>query len=416
MRILWIVNLLLPQLSKELGTRNSSSGTWLFEWSKKISKTNNPFAVVCVYGKEFKKITVDGIIFYLLPGNGKNMLFYTKKYEKLWKKIVDDFKPDIINIHGTEYCHGLACMRAKPNENYIISMQGIISKIKEEDYGGLTKKEVFFCRTFKESIKFNGIFENHLLHKKGAKYEKEMLSKCNYIACANDWDKSCAWLINPNAKLFCVDYDMQVVFKESKKWSVDSFKKHQIFTNPGGTPLKGIHQLFRAVSLLIKKYPDLKVVVPGMGNNGELIIKNGYSKFINKLINRLKIKDNVLFLGYQTTQEMCDNMLQSNVVVIPSSIEGTSLILRESMYLGCPTISSFRGGMANYITHDKNGFAYDFKEYQYLALLIDKVFELSDEDLERISLGAISKTSYYDTNHSFESLMNMYTAVFNDSH
>ena len=403
---------MLPQLSNELGVRNSASGTWLFEWSKKLSKSGNSFAVACVYGKVFKKVVIDNITFYILPGNVRNMVFYTKKYERIWKSIVSDFKPDIINIHGTEYCHGLSCIRANPNEKYIISLQGMLCKIKNCDYGGLSKKELLFSRTFKESIRFSGAFESHFLHKRGAKYEKEMLIKSNYIACANEWDKSIAMFINPNAKLFHIDYDMQETFKGSTKWSFKNCVPHLLFTNPGGTPLKGIHQLLKAVSLLKSKYPDIKVIVPGMGDGSKIVIKNGYSKYISRLIKKLDIESNVTFLGYQTPQQMSQNMLKANAVVIPSAIEGTSLILREAMFLGCPTISSFRGGMANYITNKENGFVYDFTEYQYLAKLIDDLFLMDSSQLETISKNAIAKTSYYNTNNSFDSLMDMYEFVY----
>ncbi len=414
MRILWIVNLVLPQLFEKLGVQNSFSGTWLFEWSKKLNDSNDDFAIACVYGSKFKKISVDKTTFYLLPGNGKNMLFYTKKYERLWKQIVADFEPDIINIHGTEYSHGLSCMRTNPKEKYIISMQGILAEIKKVDYGGLKFKDIFLNRTFKENIKLNGLFENHLIHVKNSRFEKEMIQRATAIAYVNEFDYGFAFSINPGAKFYNVDYDMQTVFKNANKWTNAKCKKHTIFTNPGGTPLKGLHQLLKAVALLKNKYTDIKVLVPGMGNDGRLVVKNTYSKYIGKLIKKLDIGSNVVFLGYQTPEEMRNNMLSANVVVIPSAIEGTSLILRESMYLGCPCIASLRGGMKYYIENNVNGFGYNFDDFNKLAYYIDKVFSMSNKEISIISTNAIKKTAYYDTEKSFDSLCSMYSEVIGE--
>ncbi|MBO4856176.1 MAG: glycosyltransferase [Bacilli bacterium] len=413
MRILWIVNLVLPQLSEELKIRNSASGTWLFEWSKKLSESNNTFAVACVYGDEFRTIETKGIKFYLLPGTGKNMLFYTKKYEKYWKQIVDEFKPDIINIHGTEYSHGLSCMRANPQEHYLVSMQGILTKIKDVDFGGLTKRDILFNRTFKENIKFNGLIENHIIHVKNHKYELEMIKRADAIAYVNDFDYGFTKSVNAKAEFFNVDYDMQAIFKESNKWNVDTCKRHIIFTNPGGTPLKGLHQLLKAIAIIKEEYPDLLVVVPGMGCDGKLVVKNGYSKYISKLINKLDISSNVSFLSYQTPSEMCSNMLNANVVVIPSAIEGTSLILREAMYLGCPCVVSLRGGMANYISNGVNAFGYEYNDYQKLADIIKNVFSMGCSELTNLSKRAIERTKYYDTSKSFDSLIFAYQSMIN---
>ena len=83
-------------------------------------------------------------------------------------------------------------------------------------------------------------------------------------------------------------------------------------------------------------------------------------------------------------------MLRSRVTVIPSAIEGTSLILREAMFLGAPCIASFRGGMADFISDKVDGFLYDYQEYPYLAERIECLFE-SDELCKKFSQAAIKK-------------------------
>lgn len=87
MRILWIVNMLLPDAADYLKVSTGISGTWMIDISKKLASDDDiQLAVACVYGNTLKKIELNNITYYLLPGTGKNMLFYTKKYEAVWKK------------------------------------------------------------------------------------------------------------------------------------------------------------------------------------------------------------------------------------------------------------------------------------------------------------------------------------------
>lgn len=412
MRILWITNMVMPKLADFLAIETGSSGTWMIDISEKLSqKSDIRLAIACVYGKSYRKIELNNITYYLLPGNGKNMLFYTKKYEKVWKIINDDFKPDIVHIHGTEYSHGLSYLRSCPNINSIISIQGVLNRIKNVDFADIPIVEYIKNRTIKQNFHLNGEIEMHWIHKKNAKYEKEMLLRAKYANVVTTWDESICRSLNPNIKTFRIEYNLRDDMYHSLKWSAKNIERHTIFTNPGGTPLKGLHMLLMAVSLLKCKYPDIKVLVPGMGVNGKLVINSAYSKYIYKLIKRYHLEHNVNFLGKQTGKQMCENMLKSHITVIPSAIEGTSLILREAMFLGCPCICSFRGGMADFIQDKHDGFLYDFQEYPYLAKRIDELFA-NDELCNKFSQNAILKAEIaHDRKKNIDDYMNMYRKV-----
>lgn len=412
MKILWIVNMLMPDAAEYLKTQTGTSGTWMIDISRMLAKQEGiRLAIACVHGKEYKKFQVDGITYYLLPGTGKNMLFYTKKYEKVWKGINAEFQPDIVHLHGTEYSHGLSFLRACPNVKAVVSIQGLLNRIKDVDYGEIPFKELLFNRTLKQNLKFNGEIEMHFLHKKNAKYETEILKRVAYINGVNAWDISLCKSINPRLRTFQIEYNLREELYQSPKWSIESMARHTIFTNPGGTPLKGVHQLFKAVSLLKDKYPDIKVKVPGMGKNGRLVVTNAYTKYLSKLIKELGIEENIVFMGSQTGQQMCDHILSANITVIPSAVEGTSLILREAMFLGCPCIASFRGGMADYISDKVDGFLYDYQEYPYLATRIDQIF--SNDELGRMmSLNAIKKSEKaHNREKNASDYLNMYLSI-----
>lgn len=417
MRILWIVNMVLPPLAKHLNINVGNSGTWMFDIANRLSQDATvQLAVACVHGKEFKKHIVENTIYYCLPGNGKDMLFYRRGFKKYWKQIIEDFNPDIVNIHGTEYCHALSFVREYPNIKTVVSLQGVLTKLKDKDLGGLSIWQTFKYRTLHEWLRFNGMFENHLIHIKNSKSEQEILKTAGYCMAVDSWHESMAKLINPDIKVFKVDYNLRENFYKSRKWDIRNINRHTISSNPGGTALKGIHMLLKAVALVKPFYPDIKVRVPGMkANENGLIVTNGYSKYLKQLLQKLNLQNNVEFLGSQTEEQMINNMLSAHIQVVPSCIEGPSLILREGMHLGVPTIVSFRGGMADFVDDKENGFLYDFDEYQYLALRIMQIFE--DDDLaQKLSTNAIKKAEKaHNAEKNHYDYLSMYHSILGDT-
>jgi glycosyltransferase involved in cell wall biosynthesis len=416
MNILWIANNIVPELAEYTGLPTSASGSWLVDLSQKLSEYSGiNLAIAAVSGTEYKKIVINKITYYIIPGNGKNMLFYTKKYEKLWRDINNDFKPDIVHLHGTEYSHGLSFLRSNPEVKAVVSVQGIISKIKECCFDGLPKMFSIRYNTLKEILKLNGNYCKYLLYKKNSRYEKEIFSRVHYANVVNTWDESTAKEYNENIKCFRLEYNLRDEFYASQKWDINKINRHQIFTNPGGVPIKGLHILCKALYFVKKKYPDVMLIVPGMSiGGGKLAVNSGYSKYIRDIIKKYNLEENIYFAGRLSGDEMRQYMLQSHISVIPSAIEGTSLVLRENMFLGVPVIASFRGGMADFVRDKESGFLYDFNEYPYLAHRIIEIFE-NDELALKFSENAIAQAeTAHDRSKNVEDFVNMYKYIYNE--
>lgn len=413
MNVLWIANNILPELAEQCALPTSASGSWLIDLSQKLSERPDVnLAIAAVGGSAYKKVKIGRITYYLLPGNGRNMLFYTKKYEELWKKIAEDFQVDIVHLHGTEYSHGLSFLRSCPHIKAIVSVQGIISKIAQVYFDGLPKRFSWRYFTLKELLKMNSTYMKARLYKRNAKYEKEIFQRVKYANTVNTWDTSLAKAFNPDIQCFHLEYNLRESFYASRKWDIGQAKRHRIFTNPGGDSIKGLHILCQALAIVKKFFPDVSLVVPG--KNIKENVQAGYDKYINHLIRELDIGDNIEFVGRLSEKEMLSNMLQSHAVVIPSAIEGTSLVLREAMYVGVPCIASFRGGMADFIRDKESGFLYDYGEVAYLAQRICELF--SDDDLAgTFSKNAIAQAEKaHDRQKNVEATLDMYAKVYED--
>lgn len=378
MKILWIVNMVFPKVAKNLDIRTSVSGGWLLDLADKISNTNNVELAVMTYyaGKRPIDVKMDKIRYFLLPGGSKRLLYSNNKTAKDCRNILNTFNPDIIHIHGTEYAPGAEMLKVCGNIPVVLTIQGILKRISKEYYGGLSLRDILACSSVKDIFSLKAPFMYKALYTKNAKREEEVLKKVKYVTGRTDWDKTVMLSINPNLQYFRCNYNLRSEFYDAPKWDVNEMNRHSVLTGAGGYSLKGLHVLIKAISIVVNKYPDTVLYVPGgKAENGRLVNPKGYGKYIVKLIKKLNLENNVYFLGSISADEVARQLKKANVLVVPSAMEGASATVCESMMIGTPAICAYRGGMTELLTNGINGFTYDFIEHPMLAERIINIFE-----------------------------------------
>jgi len=108
---------------------------------------------------------------------------------------------------------------------------------------------------------------------------------------------------------------------------------------------KGIDELIRAVSLLVKdNVIDIKLKIIGKGNMEEQLKALSY---------KLGVTEHIEFSGYVPHEELPFHYLTSDVFALPSKNEGMSNTVLEAMASGLPIITTDTGGTAELI--DENG-------------------------------------------------------------
>ena len=141
---------------------------------------------------------------------------------------------------------------------------------------------------------------------------------------------------------------------------------------------------FATVTEVRNKYPKIKLKLAGNINVGNKLL-DGYSVFLNNLIKKNGLEENVVYLGSLDENQIISHLQEANACVIPSFIETYCLAFAESMIVGTPTIASFAGAMPELAENGKEALFYNSVDYYTCAALIDKV--LQDEELaERLSM------------------------------
>ena len=375
MRILWITNILLPPLCEALNLPIPVVGGWMYSSAAKLIEDNSiTLAVATVYqGKEYKDIQIGSIRYFLLPLNGSSMLKYHKKLEHYWHIVKNDFIPDVIHIHGTEYPHGLAYVRACGAKNVVVSIQGLLSCYYHYYYYGLTKRNILQNITFRDSLRQDDIFQQKNKMKRRSKYEKELLASVNHIIGRTSWDKAHVWAINPNAIYhYCNETLRQEFYNHT--WNYENCEKHTIFISQAGYPIKGLHMMMKALQIVKQFYPDVKLYVAGDDITKKTWYRlSGYGKIIKNMIHKYSLKGHVIFTGPLDEKAICHRYLASNLFVCPSSIENSPNSLGEAQLLGVPYLAAYVGGVYD-LTKNHGARLYRFEEFEMLAYKICESF------------------------------------------
>ncbi len=375
MRVLWILNMVLPNVASALELRTSFSGGWLVDYANKLAADEDITLATMTYANVEQPIDreVCGIRNFIFPGAGKRLLFTSKKTLEDCQKVLDAFQPDVIHIHGTEYSVGYSMLQLKPNIPTLLTIQGILTNISKEYYGGLSLKEILCMPSPKEWLRGKTPLFSKLLFLKNAKREREVLQQVRYVTGRTLWDKAVMLSINDQLEYFRLNYNLREEFYDAPLWDREQMQPHTIYTGAASYPLKGLHILLRAVAIVKKSYPDVKLLVPGNKITGGAKC-NSYERYLLKLMKELDLEDTVEYVGRQDARGVTEMLRRANVCVVPSAMEGASATICEGMMVGTPCICAYRGGMTALLRDGDSGFTYDFPEYPVLAEKIKMLF------------------------------------------
>lgn len=387
MRVLWIVNSILPYPAEKLGVEKNAYGGWINGLAENLRNEKNlNFAIATTYfGNDVKRFSDGKITYYLIPG--APVFKYNKEIDRYCKLIVDEFEPDILHIHGSEFAHGLSFLNVCNDKvKKIISIQGLTSRIGQVYLSGISHKEIVKTITIRDILRRDNMFQQKKKFIKRGTFEKEMISKCDYIIGRTDWDKYNSKAINHNAEYYSLQETVREAFYKNE-WNIDKIERNSIYLSQGSYPIKGLHILLEAINIVKKEYPEVKLYVSGSNiiKKESLIdgIKlSGYGKYLNKLIKKYNLEKNIVFTGVLDEEAVIERLLRTHVVVIPSVIENESNSLTEAHLLGVPTIAAFSGGMTDRIIHKETGFLYPFSEVAMCAGYIIEYFKNDSISIE----------------------------------
>jgi glycosyltransferase involved in cell wall biosynthesis len=412
MRVLWLCNIPIPKISKDLGTNAFNIGGWLAGMATTLSKSKEIQLFYCFPQRLSDKIIegeIENIKYYGFP-NGK-----TVKSEDLLR-ILNEVNPEIFHIWGTEneYSYKMAKLFDKP-EKIVVNIQGMVSMISKHYYSGLP----FLVRyrfTMRDIIKKNNIFTTKKLFERKGIAEKKLIKFTHNVIGRTEWDKACTSQINPRINYFSCNETLRDSFYEGK-WDIKKCEKYSLFLSQAMYPIKGLHFLLEALKIVVEEYPETHLYIAGHTikiipkNKYEYLIQSSYARYLYKIIKKNNLEKNITFLGNMSEEEMYNQYKNTHIFISPSSLENESNSLSEAKLLGVPCIASYVGGVIDRIKHGHDGFFYQHDAPYMLAHYIFKIFQ-DDSLAEEISInGSKNMAEIVDKEINNEKMIQIYKKI-----
>lgn len=375
MKILWFANSPCGSIRKHKG--QALSGGWLISLEDEFKKHHEINLHVAYFSEtENESFEFEGVTYHPLYcpksknplirilDRGKSISKNDDKWLPMMLKVVEDVKPDLIHIHGTEERFGLIQELVK-DIPIVFSIQGIVSPYKEKYFSGFSKDfikkhEGLFekLRGFSE-LKFYKDFEIRVQR------EKKYLQKARYIIGRTFWDKTVTGLFNSQRLYFVGDEILRSDFYQFV-WNKERWNESLTLVStisPG--PYKGIETLLKTAFILKQ---NAKIPF-----SWKVIGLSKADKWLNMAVKLTGIKPsscNVELCGRLNSEQMAPLMKDCDIYCHVSHIENSPNSVCEAMLLGMPVIATFAGGTPSMLEHMNEGMLVQDGEPYSLAATI----------------------------------------------
>ncbi|MBO5955121.1 MAG: glycosyltransferase [Clostridia bacterium] len=307
--------------------------------SNKYSGAEN---VVCQIIDAFKNevemayCSLDGEIRNTLTEKQVQFCPMSKFSLKELKRVVNEFKPDIIHAHDLKAITLVSLLNKK------IKKVGHVHVNDKEKMSKISLKSVVLKLI---SSKFSHLFwvSNSCLDE--YKFKKSLQHKSSVLYNIINEEKLID-LANKDKN----NYDYDIIYLGRL-----SYQKHP-------------QRLIEIAKALKEKQPNFKMAIIGSGDMEEEI---------KQLIVSYGLENNVFCLGFMRNAYKLLN--QAKLMLMTSRFEGTPMVALEALSLGVPIVTTKTDGMMDLITHSENGYLYDDNQeaVEFISNLI------SNNDLQK---------------------------------
>ena len=384
MRVLWIggSGLYVPSHASQGGY---NGGGWVASVQKEIMKCENiTLGISFCQDGEPEKVMQDGVAYYPVPNHRKSRkdkiidlwkIHDVKRDEVLWpyyeekfKKVIDDFKPDVIHIFGSELYQGLAA-RVTVDIPTILHIQGLLS-LSIYIY---LPPSVSKWQYYMSGKGLKGKYHNYqyLAYWHRSVYrEKAILKAVPHVIGRTDWDRQALVVLNPKAQYHYGGEILRDIFYEEKERKMPS--KPVITSTISFPTYKGYDVILKVADILKNEmHLDFEWNVFG----------NVQPEFMEKHTG-LKHDDlNVLLRGVASAETIRDTLLESTLYFHSSYVENSSNSVGEAQLVGIPVVASRVGGTDSMVAHEKTGFLYPVTDPYMAAYYIKRLIDNKEENM-----------------------------------
>lgn len=383
MRVLWFANVPTPIMAQRAGKGIGGGGHWIAQLLNHLVGCNDlQIAVATAYPEMSETHFIeDGVEYFVLPQPKRFPAFGERTIDiEKCAAIIEQFKPDLIHVHGSERFFGMLKAGGKTQVPMVVSIQGLLEpySMQRHFFGTMSAFDILKSLRLIELPVRLGLAWQFLDITNGAKRERKILAAADAFLGRTEWDRVHTQAVNPEAAYYHVGEIMRPAFFASH-WKLDDCDRHSLIYTNAGDPRRGTENLFAAVALLKREFPDIKLRL-----GGSVSTRSGYGRFIRRRIRKLNLNEQVEFLGYLDDAAMVRELKRAHVFAITSYIENSPNSLAEAMLVGMPCVASYVGGIPSMIDDKETGLLYPVEDVPLLANKIRNIF-IDDELAQRLA-------------------------------
>lgn len=274
---------------------------------------------------------------------------YSYKHEDLGiiaesMKVVNEFKPDLIQIFGSEWCFGM--LKEYTDIPIVIHIQGFWPEYRNCSYPpGFSKVDDLLAKWYKPTSILRKLMVDRK-SKERALREEHILRENMFYMGRTSWDKAITQLYNGKSMYFYCSEALRLAFtNETRRWEYKHTDELTFITVGGGHTLKG-YDLVLKTAWLLRQNTEL---------NFKWLLCGPTVRDMSLFERMTGIKYaavNVVPLGKCSAETVKDRLLMSCLYIHPSYIDNSPNAVCEAQFLGLPIIATNVGGTASLFGQD----------------------------------------------------------------
>ena len=384
MKVLWFSTVPVPAICRRLNLTPSYGGWWIWSLLRELTASGNIEVAAawahrgCNAAQRFKE---DGATYYIfaergrfIRGGGVRRRFddefgYIIRFGRDRRaladavRVVEDYQPDLVHVFGSESRYGLLASLIGPP--VVIWIQGLLDVYRHHFFGSMRPREWLkqprlLCTYYRMAV--------------NAAREREIFRRCRYFIGRTRWDAAHQARLQPEGRYYAVQDCLRPDFYNAEAWRLEGTTAQTVYTTTSASLFKGTDVLVRAIALLERRLPGIRLRVAGALASGDPVVRR-----LNKLVENLGLTDRVRYLGQLDGAQIVQELRQARVFVLPSFIENNPNSLAEAQLVGLPVVAAAAGGVLDMVTDGETGLLFQAGDSTTLAWQIARL--LTDDDL-----------------------------------
>ena len=322
-----------------------------------------------------------------------------------YKKIIDDFKPDLIQIFGSENEFGVICGNTKVP--VVIHMQGCLAPYHNALFPvGMSPMDFVTQKGLSWRYRYIGL-RSESAFRKHAERELKTIGNCRYFMGRTDWDRRLIDLFNPSATYFHCEEALRQSFLDGKEvWTGNEDGTKRVVSIISRPWYKGCDLILKTANLL-SRFTDIDFEWQVYGIPEMRFYEHKYGIKAEHV--------HIKVMGTASADELVKALCHSSCYVHSSYIDNSPNSICEAQILGVPVLATHVGGISSLVKDGESGVLFPANDPYTLASLIKQVSH--DRNLaETLSKGARKQALVrHDPENIKQTLIQIYKQIIHEN-